>query len=437
MSKRGFPSKIHEIIEQIDRSIREICHKAASDSQLETAGCLVYEQLALRNLYYHGLDRALLLARKAEDPYRRIAYIFSDLVAWRTDPVHNSRLRTLCSDTLYDSEGVITVPRTESPIEVRITHLFRQQPGSRFSHAKGADSYLSALLFSRLFSDVLSEDAVLTIVCMMHEVNSYLRLRANKDQDLDLSVLSDICAKQLSKTRGCLLYSAYSFIFNEDSGYLITYLWQKTPEVFIRLQRDGYSIKDYLEALLRIEDFTQSIDADTLLLPFATSPNAAWMGKNLRTNLGVARDYVRAKILAAAILDALATESGGDAPIMLFMGHFSEKVGMRFEDLLTATATTPDNTNSNRNQSVLKLLELGRKSDVFYDMKTSPFAAYLYYELTSEDYQRAVEAAHSLYQSNRNGRELLDVLPPAMRVSILDAAARMVPTRRNALTKLK
>jgi hypothetical protein len=436
MSKKGFPSKIHELVQHIDISVREISKKVPTDEKLEQSGCMVFSQLAMRNLFYHGLDRALLLAREAVSPYHRLVFLFADLAVWKIDRMPSPKLLEICNDATYDTFGSVLIPKPTTAIEEQLNRLYCCTAGQRLSQEKGADAYFTALAFCRVFGGDLSDRALLVMIRLMHTVRYYLN-NSTEVVHLDEQALSGDIQKEVAALSPGLLNATYSFLFEDDPGFLVTFLWQKTPEVFTSLQRDGYSIRDYLTALMKNEEFVTSIDIDRLLHPFPEAGDTAMMKANLIRNLTVAKGYVEAKILAAAILDALASETGGDAPIMLFMGHFSEKVGIRFEELLTATLRDGGAIGEGKDATVMKLLEYGRKKEVFYDMKTSPFAAHLYYELSKEQLTDLSVLAHQIYERGGTSKRLLDALPIDLRNTIIDAAARMVPTRREKLIRLK
>lgn len=98
-----------------------------------------------------------------------------------------------------------------------------------------------------------------------------------------------------------------------------------------------------------------------------------------RYNVSTAREYLHMKLLATAVLEALAEVSGGDAPLSLFMGERSQKGEpvRKLEDYLPLTPS-PDFSDES---TIFMLLDKGLLSEPSFDIKNSPLSVFLYTNL--------------------------------------------------------
>ena len=90
-------------------------------------------------------------------------------------------------------------------------------------------------------------------------------------------------------------------------------------------------------------------------------------GRNIET----AREYLRIKLVAQAILEALAELTGGDAPLTLFMGDLPHE-GARPQRLEDFLPDTPIPGWVEVETPVYKLLAAGRRGELGFDLKTAP-----------------------------------------------------------------
>ena len=95
-------------------------------------------------------------------------------------------------------------------------------------------------------------------------------------------------------------------------------------------------------------------------------------------NINLSRDYLKAKILAIGMLEALAVSTGGDLPISEFLGEVraTGAPGSRMEDFLPAVSG-----EAPVDLTVLGLLKTGRALDATFDLRNSPLAAFIYQQI--------------------------------------------------------
>ncbi len=148
-------------------------------------------------------------------------------------------------------------------------------------------------------------------------------------------------------------------------------------------------------------------------------------------NISTARDYISVKLLAIAVIEALAELSGGDAPLALFMGDFRhiESPVKRLEQFLPAVDPLPAVGSS----LVGRLLKLGRASKSIFDVKNSPTAHYLLSCLGLEEVQRLLPQAEAMFAGQRGVQDFLTEINGNIIAAIAEAAGQMVSTRQKRL----
>jgi hypothetical protein len=147
----------------------------------------------------------------------------------------------------------------------------------------------------------------------------------------------------------------------------------------------------------------------------------------------IGRQYLGVKMLAIAVLEALAQVTGGDAPLVLFMGDVVRggEVIFGLEDLLPLIpfAVRPD-------QAILfEMLDAGRAGDSYFDIRNSPTSSFIFKSLGPGGLDRPLERARAMFDGQLAPVEFLEVMERSVVLAIARAAAEVVVTRRQALLR--
>ena len=162
--------------------------------------------------------------------------------------------------------------------------------------------------------------------------------------------------------------------------------------------------------------------------------NALVLGAN--NNLKIGQEYVRAKLLDTAILEAFALLSGGDCPLELFTGpkpKRRESKSARIEQFLDWTTIKADHTG--KDEQVIRLLNDGRAFRSKFDVKTALFAAYIYLALSPEQFKAACDEATRFFKREIEAQEFLGSLPDALVIHIGDVICHVAQTRSKQIAK--
>jgi hypothetical protein len=204
-----------------------------------------------------------------------------------------------------------------------------------------------------------------------------------------------------------------------------------------------YSVQQFHSALSKMYGFFGFLQPEVVFHQFRNFPPQEEMNRlteEVRNNLNFGKTYVGAKLLAMSLVAALAVLTGGDeAPLSLFTGD------LRSEERRASTITaSPSMASLNSIASysralplprqetlkkctllVYEILAIGRRTEMTFDIKRSPWAAYLYGSLGNDELFRIL-GGHTLYpMSQDRAWELLRDLP---RDTIFEIAEDMAET---------
>ncbi len=189
--------------------------------------------------------------------------------------------------------------------------------------------------------------------------------------------------------------------------------WKLLPESNPSLRTQGvYSIRSYRVALQGMEGFLRTLDPRTIFARYRDTPPAEEyrrLEKRGERNVTTARAYLGIKLLTAAILEALAEISGGDAPVALFMGDLdARQKGSKLDDYLPSYRPSADLP---LDPTLRDLLANGRASASRFDLQNSPLSLFIYLHLGADGLRTHLDAARRVFDGTRAPRGFLDALP--------------------------
>ena len=223
-----------------------------------------------------------------------------------------------------------------------------------------------------------------------------------------------------------------------DPGRLVADTWLLIEESNVPLAAVGvYTLQDYREALTRMQSFLDGLVAARVFHHHGATPEPRQLQRMAiaaGANIGFASVFLRLKIAAITLVEALALETGGNGPVSMFLGDIRSAHGQvqRIEDYLPCGPQGEE-----LDARLLQLLEVGRPECSRNDLTQSPLTAYMYRCLKPEGCARALEQARRMVSGELTPRAFLTGLPQDMLGSIIDACAQIALTRRERLLALK
>jgi hypothetical protein len=418
--------------------------------EVEKLAILINQAMTVQTRSFHTPEHVFNLVDPG-NPHITLAALFHDLVYFQVDQGFIPQIADTVASSIETRGGEVWLrPGAEADNRqfALCAAVFGFERGRKLSPFGGMNEFLSALVMNRkLASVVREEDLVLSTACIEATIPfrkpdarglsaaDLLEARllvANRTMALGLSVERIRQAVEWSVVFANRDVANFSEI---DVTRFLDNTWKLLPETNPSLRVQGvYSIRSYRVALQGMEGFLRSLDPATIFARYRGRPPLAEfreMKKRGERNVNTAREYLGIKLLTAAILEALAEISGGDAPMPLFMGDIvSKRKGSRLDDYL------PDYhppASLHRDETLYGLLAEGRAGASSFDLQNSPLSLFIYLHLGAKGFKDHLAGARRMFDGTLAPRAFLDSLPADMISAIAESCSRMAFTRRDEL----
>lgn len=423
----------------------------ASLSETELLANIVYKAMAGESRYFHTTEHILRMA-DSTTPIQALAALFHDIVYHQVDSGFVPDIHILISPYIQEKDDGIFIADNIDPAEKLVyiaLDVFGFSPGQKLAYANGLNEFLSTLVMAKSLERILPVENILRIIICIEATIPFRGINENGEGPFE--ILEKRIKKVNQNTQICLsekeietaIQSAVlfankdveSFRENDPAVFLVD-TWKLIPETNVALRSSEiYTIRDYRIALQKTDKFFNLVNPGDIFHCYKGVPpddEYRQMVKRARSNISTAREYLGVKLLAIAILEALAEITGGDAPLSLFMGGLQQRGvnGKRIEDFLPPIAMTDSVVILTQ---VFKLLETGRAGETNFDMSYSPLSGYLYKSMGMYRVHYYLEPAQEMFSGKKTPLEFLEAVDSHMISIIASACAEMVPTRREQL----
>ena len=331
---------------------------------------------------YHNLDHVFSFV-DPDEPISTLAGMYHDIVYYQVDQGFTPEVLAIIIPYVYELEGEFYISKNIQEKERLVwmtLAVFDLKAGQKLTSVDALNEFLSALVLVKELGGIVEpKDLLQMIVC----IESTIPFRGRGKSGLTpfelmvkrlRSVTKKYCtapmkARDIDKTIKTAIVFSNKDIGNfseSDPARFLDNTWKLLPETNAALRnRDAYSIRSYRIALQKMRTFMLFVTPDIVFNQYHGVPSDSEYRKMLKLaedNIIVARDYLQVRLVAIAVLEALAQISGGDTPLSIFMGELSDQavVSPRIEDFLPAIPTPPWVDNS---PVIRDLLEVGRASE--------------------------------------------------------------------------
>ena len=348
---------------------------------------------------YHTSAHALEMCCEMK-PLQVLAALYHDLVYYQLDggfPLHAAA--TLQPVVKTGGDEFILRPIEQGDHDLAMcARIFGFDPGDTLPVYGGLNEFLSTVVAVRQLSPWLRRKDLLAVAACIEASVPFRRRdengrspadrlaerlhKINREQDIDVD---DAAIDAIVHDAVAFANRDVGNFASDNPGQFLSCTWMLIEESNAPLTRAGvYSVQDYRRALLRMAVFLENLDPATIFRHYRDIPDAAEWSRLFelsRTNLRFAVDYLGAKLGSLAVIEALALETGGDAPISMFLGDIaaSGENPVLIADLLPP----PKPSTCRLDSELLAILEHGRPRESTNDLTSSPVTAFVYRRLGS------------------------------------------------------
>ena len=385
------------------------------------------------------------------NPHMTLAALFHDLVYYNVDHGFIPQIADAVDPSIVADNGDLRLrPASGAPDRQLALCLavFGFTAGQKLSPFGGMNEFLSALVMNRkLASAVKEEDLLLSTACIeatipfrkagpggltpAEQLEGRLR-SASTELGLGLSMEKIVESVKWSVTFANRDVANFS---DKEVTRFLDNTWKLLPETNPSLRTQHvYSIRSYRTALQKMEGFLHSLDPGTIFAAYHDAPPAEeyrGMLQRAERNVTTAREYLGIKLLTAAVLEALAEISGGDAPVSLFMGEIEAQTkGSRLEDYLPRYSPS---AGLRLDITLHDLLANGRASASSFDLQNSPLSLFIYLHLGADGFRDFLRAARRMFDGAMEPGDFLAALPAEMTAAVAEGCSHMAFTRGEEL----
>jgi len=436
---------MHRSIQLLQTALDELNARMPT-ADVEHIAILINEAMTAEARSFHTPEHVFNLVDPG-NPYMTLAALFHDLVYYQVDLGIIPQISTALESSIEPWEGGLRLKPgvQENDRQLLICmEVFDVKAGQKLAPFGGMNEFLSALVMGRRLGGVVKEaDLLLATACIEMTIPFRPRDASGRTPAERLSVRLQsananlhlgLSLERLEQAVGWAARFANRDVANFSERDVTRFLdntWKLLPETNPSLRTLGvYSIRSYRVALQKMEGFLCALDPATIFAQYKGSPPDKEyhdMQRRGARNVSTACEYLGIKLLTAAILEALAEISGGDAPVSLFMGDIgATERGSRLEDYLPAEKPA---TGLRVDKTLHDLLAFGRASASSFDLQNSPLSLFIYRHLGADGFHKLRGIAKQVFDGKITPRAFLDGLPGDMITVIADSCARMAFTR--------
>ena len=422
-----------------------------SMGELESLAVMIHKAMTLQTRHFHTLEHVFSFSSSG-DPIQSLAALYHDIVYYQVDMGFLPEIKAIIAPYILEHEHVFWISTEPYPYDRLFTislELFDYRPGQELSPNNGLNEFASALVMNKTLEAIVAErDLVKMNVC----VEATIPFRGVDERGLSHFNLLEERLRKVSQTYQCdftaeeienIIRMAVTFS-NKDvenfaelnAGRFLDNTWKLLPETNVALRsRNIYTIREYRQALQKTGLFFKVLNVQNIFNRYKGYPPEKEFNQivsQARSNISLAREYLAIKLIAQAVLEALADLTGGDAPLSLFMGEIvdrGEKV-KRIEHFLPKIS--PERYVPHK-QVLLELLDTGRAGESVFDLRNSPVSLYIYLQTEDHEINRLVDLAFQMFHKALEPQDFLDEIDGQVVADIARACAMMVFTRREKL----
>jgi len=421
-------------------------------SDIERLAMLIHDSMEQGRRVYHTSAHVFAMS-EGMNPRQVLATLFHDVVYFQLDDGFPRRAHGLLKRVARRGKKTVVL----KPIDggdaclVACAKLFGFEAGQTLPLYGGLNEFLSAVVAARELQPYLPLSDVLAIVACIEATVPF------RGTDSAGREAADVLADRVRTVSGMLNVSlseeeldalvhdavelgnhdVISFAAHDPSTFLSS-TWQLIEESNAPLAAVGiYSIREYRDALTRMEAFLATLNADNIFHRYKNTPGEAefeQMRAAARGNLEFAGWYLGAKITTIAVIEALAMTTGGDCPVSMLLGDIHGRDGMpdRVEKFLPPAPTT-----QSVDVQLLSVLETGRAKESASDLTVSPLTAFVYRSLGHDRTARAREQAAKMFARKISPGQFLATLDRTMVCDVTKACAQIALSRSQALLAIE
>lgn len=448
-------SAINQIISHFQDAFQKL-QVEVGFAEIEELSLLINRCMLGGRRVFHTPEHILVVSQKLRHPEQIFAALFHDIIYFQVDDGFPPPVSDLLLSYVEIRDGDVFVrgdiSQEDSSFQICMD-IFEFVPGMRLPLYNGLNEFLSAVVAVKKLEQFITPSQITSVVVCVEgtipfrtDLNGQGRFEKLEQvlQHTNEKYQLGMSRPEMQDTISHAVTLANQDVENfsdKDVARFLDNTWKLLPETNDTLiTANMYSLVAYRKALVKMSSFLNNLQPQFVFHQYKNTPDEANYRQIIdqtEHNLRVAREYLKAKIAAISIIEALADcTGGGEVPVSMFIGDIrnpnSHDEIERAEDYLPAVALTPE---LRYDSFVLKLLQHGRASQSHFDMQNSPVSYFVYAMTGPEKLQKYMDYAQELFSKRISSEDYLHKIDPGIVSALAQACAEVAITRREALKK--
>lgn len=445
---------INRYVAELDAAFTALGAGVALD-QVERMAMMIHPAMEARTRAYHRSEHVFALCDGMQ-PRQRLAALFHDVVYYQLDGGFPASVGRVLEGVVSVQDGALVLrePAPQDPALRICCAVFGFAPGQTLPLYGGMNEFLSAVVAARVLLPYLKMDDLLAVLACIEATIAFCgpdalgqsaaqalaqRLRSHLALAMpvpSLTAITEQVDRAVSEAVALANRDVGGFAV-ADPGLFLSSTWllieeSNAPQVVA----NRYTTQEYRMGLCRMGGFLAHLNAAHIFQDYQGTPDAQTLGalqSAAQRNIAFACDFLDAKTVSIAVVEALVRCTGPDVPISMFLGDIRSPQGRpdRAEDYLP-----PVPSRLPLDAELLRVLEHGRAQESTHDLTASPLTAFMYRSLGQAGMQHALGEARRMFDQTLTPLAFLRLLDRPMVVAVIQACARIALSRRASLLAL-
>lgn len=425
-----------------------------SIKEIEELTLLVHHCMSGPNRAFHNSEHILNVANPFVNPYQILAALFHDVIYYQIDRGFPLETKAVLDNyvAIRRDEVVIRFETQEDLSFDMCLAVFGFERGQVLSPFKGLNEFLSAFVAAKSLEKYLAKNAILYIITCIEATIPFGGIDENGkthfenleerllhfNQAINLN-LDDSEIEEMVKAGVEVANQDVINFSDEKVGRFLGNTWALISESnshLSNIESYAYDITSYRQGMQKTEMFLNNLNPDHVFHEHKHVPNIIEyerLRQQAHRNIAIAREYMAAKLLNAAILESLAMCTGGDIPLSMFTGGARNRTKIAIERAEDHLPKVILNNDLDYDEMVSRLLEFGRMGKTTFDMNHSPLSAFVYKSLGSTKVLKYFQEAKKLFDGEISHRDFLKSIDHSLVSAIARACAHIALSRSELL----
>jgi hypothetical protein len=448
---QSFDASYARCVAQLDWALHQLNAKPGA-AMLEDTASLIMQTMTGTWRSFHTPEHIFDVGRSG-DAVEVLAALFHDAIHIQADNGVSVNVGLLMAPFIRERRGVLQIRDVKElpadPVFEMVCAIFDFTPGQSLQAHLGQNEFLSALVAAQCLQRVLPLSVLTEIVACIEATipfrgpDAVAVLRSRLHQVVDSAGLGwDAAMLDLVLRRAVRLANRDVENFAHPSAAeFLNNTWNLMPETNHDLTAvRAYTVLGYRKSIHKMEDFMTRLTPVLVFQQYQDEPSdAAYAVMLERTahNLEVARLYLRSKLLAIAMVEAVSLRIGQEVPLASMMGELPGNRSMHAQiEAFLPAMNSRGAPASPLEQEVLALLEQGRSQESDYDVRHSPVATFVVKSIGFERTMEQLVHARDYFDGRISSVEFLQGCDPEVLQIFVNAVCRVFESRLMALRNL-